>query len=670
MKNLRVRNNERPVFPKRAVVTAGMPYGNKELHFGHVGGMFVHADVYARFLRDRIGKDNVIFVSGTDCYGSPIVESYRKLKESGYTGTIEEYVTSNYESQKKTLENFEINLNLYGTSAFGESGRMHDKVSQEIFDTLYNNGYLVQMSTPQYYDDEFDVFLNGRQVIGRCPIDGCTSEKAYADECSLGHQYMPSELIDPISALSGKKPSLKEVTNWYFRLEDSNDRMRAYIDGLRKETNTRKYQLNTIDEFLKDPVIHVSRKYITDLTELEGMLPEHTTIDEEKKPSVTFVFKDLKGRDEAKATFDKLGIFFRAGKTLVPFRLSGNVDWGVKVPSRDGLDDLTFWVWPESLWAPVSFTRAYLKEKGASDDEWMNWWDSKDCTVYQFIGEDNIYFYGIAEMAMLMGLKYPFNTELDVEDVNFPHLIANRHILFMDTKASSSSEIKPPMASELLNHYSAEQLRMHFISLGLSTKSTGFKPQVYMPEEEKVGVDTVLKEGNLLTNVFNRLVRSCFYTIQKYNDCKIPSGEVSQKVLEMSEKAVIEYEKHMYNHDFHRISYVLDEFIRDMNKYWSNNIRIADKEENQELRLQTLVDSFYLVKIATVLLHPVVPSGCDRVRQYLNLSDELWNWDHIFDNIDKYVDDLSTHEVKFLEPKVDFFEKPAHQYETDEKDKE
>jgi methionyl-tRNA synthetase len=218
--------------------------------------------------------------------------------------------------------------------------------------------------------------------------------------------------------------------------------MRAYIDSLRKETNTRKYQLNTIDEFLKDPVIHVSRKYITDLTELEGMLPEHTTIDEEKKPSVTFVFKDLKGRDEAKAIFDKLGIFFRAGKTLVPFRLSGNVDWGVKVPSKDGLDNLTFWVWPESLWAPVSFTRTYLKEKGASDDEWKNWWDSKDCTVYQFIGEDNIYFYGIAEMAMLMGLKHPYNTELDVEDVNFPHLIANRHILFMDTKASSSSEIK------------------------------------------------------------------------------------------------------------------------------------------------------------------------------------------------------------------------------------
>lgn len=86
-------DKERPRFHKRAVITAGMPYGNKELHFGHVGGVFIHADTYARFLRDRIGKDNVIFVSGTDCYGSPILESYRKLKEEDkFKGTIEDYV--------------------------------------------------------------------------------------------------------------------------------------------------------------------------------------------------------------------------------------------------------------------------------------------------------------------------------------------------------------------------------------------------------------------------------------------------------------------------------------------------------------------------------------------------------------------------------------------------
>ena len=82
----------RPVAPKRAVLTGGMPYGNKDLHYGHVLGMFLYADFMARFLRDRIGADNVIFVSGTDCYGSPALETYRKRCEEGYTGTIQEMV--------------------------------------------------------------------------------------------------------------------------------------------------------------------------------------------------------------------------------------------------------------------------------------------------------------------------------------------------------------------------------------------------------------------------------------------------------------------------------------------------------------------------------------------------------------------------------------------------
>lgn len=95
--------NDRPSWPRRAIVTAGEPYGNKGLHFGHVGGVFVPADFFARFLRDRLGRENVIFTSGTDCYGSPIMESYRKLKENeGYDKSIGEYVESNHSRQAAT----------------------------------------------------------------------------------------------------------------------------------------------------------------------------------------------------------------------------------------------------------------------------------------------------------------------------------------------------------------------------------------------------------------------------------------------------------------------------------------------------------------------------------------------------------------------------------------
>ncbi|WP_040214630.1 class I tRNA ligase family protein [Clostridium polynesiense] len=651
----RLERNERPIFPKKAVITAGMPYGNKNLHFGHVGGMFIHADIFARFLRDRIGKENVIFISGTDCYGSPILESYRKLKEEGYEKTIEDYVECNHLSQKKTLEDYNISLNLFGASAIGRTGEFHNETSEEVFNTLFKNGYIKKMSALQFYDEEKKVFLNGRQVIGKCPIAGCNSHRAYAEECSLGHQYMASELINPISTLSGKKPVLKSVENWYFTLEDSMDIMNDLNEFLKKNTNRRKYELKAIEEFLKKPLIYIPRKYIDDLSELEDKFPKHETIDEEKKSFVAFIFEDLEDRDKAKEILDSLSINYTSGKTLVPFRLSGNISWGVKVPDRDELKDLTFWVWPESLWAPISFTKAYLESIGENPESWNSWWNDEDSMVYQFIGEDNIYFYSIAEMAMFIGLKIPKGEVVDVSKVKLPHIIPNKHLLFMDKKASSSSEVKPPMADELLEHYSKDQLRMHFMSLGLSSKSVGFKPQVYMQEEEKAGADPVLKEGNLLTNVFNRLIRSCFYTLQSINE-NIPKEEVSKKIIESTEKTVLEYERHMYNHDFHRISYVLDDYIREINKHWANNIK------NEELKKQVIADCFYACKVIAILVHPIAPEGCEKFKDYLNIDDELWNWDKILDPLNSYFEDGDNHKFKFLEPKVDFFEKMEHQY--------
>ena len=211
---------DRPKFPKRALITAGMPYGSKELHFGHVGGVFVHADAFARFLRDRIGKDNVIFVSGTDCYGSPIVEKYKSLTADGsFKGSILDFVQYNHDKQAQTLDDYLISPSLFAASALGESGKIHTEYSAEFFEKLAESGALIRLSTKQFYDEKYQTFLNGRQVTGRCPIEGCKSEVGYADECSLGHQYFPEELIAPVSTLSGERPILKNVENWYFDLE-------------------------------------------------------------------------------------------------------------------------------------------------------------------------------------------------------------------------------------------------------------------------------------------------------------------------------------------------------------------------------------------------------------------------------------------------------------------
>jgi methionyl-tRNA synthetase len=654
----------RPEFPKRAVVTAGMPYGNKSLHFGHIGGVFIHADTYARFLKDRIGKDNVIFVSGTDCYGSPILASYKDSVENNMTElSMEDYVLSYHEIQKNILKDYEVDLSLYGASAFGRSGEVHKEVSKAVFKDLYDKGYLKRMFSVQFYDPKEDVYLNGRQVVGKCPFEGCQSEKAYAEECSLGHQFMPSELVDPVSTLSDVKPELKEVANWYFVLDEYTEPLMKMVEKLRKEKLVRPMVLKVTDEFLKAPAIHITRKEFEKLKDLALDLKASEIEDIEKKPSVTYFFSKLDERDYARGLLDENNIRYRTGKTLVPFRLSGNIEWGVPVPEYENMDSLTFWVWPESLWAPITFLKTFLEKTGQNPEEWGKWFLDKDSKVYQFVGEDNIYFYGVAEMAMLMAhLGYGPEVK-QVDDINFPTLIANCHLLFLDSKASSSGDIKPPMADELLNFYTKDQLRMHFLSLGLSKKSVSFNPKPFDPSIKEEEKDVVLKDGNLLTNVLNRLLRSGFYTAQKYSDNKIPERKPQDNILKLVEKSVLDYEMNMYKQEFHRVMYTLDSLIRGLSKHWAKAMKEADQEDSQEKRLQVLADTFYGVKVALTLLHPIVPSSCENARQLLNLEENLWSWDLIFDPIEVHIKDKLDHTLTFIEARFDFFKKHDSQLE-------
>ena len=118
----------------------------------------------------------------------------------------------------------------------------------------------------------------------------------------------------------------------------------------------------------------------------------------------------------------------------------------------------------------------------------------------------------------------------------------------------------------------------------------------------------------------------------------------------------------MYNHDFHRISYVLDDYIREVNKHWVNGVRDADKNGDTELRKQRVADCFYACKVIAILVHPIAPDGCEMFKDYLTIGDELWSWDKILDPIASYYEDVNTHTFKFLEAKVDFFKKMDHQF--------
>ncbi|MBQ8966978.1 class I tRNA ligase family protein [Ruminococcus sp.] len=654
----------RPEFPKRAVITGGMPYGNKELHFGHVGGMFVFADTFARFLRDRIGKENVVFVGGTDCYGSPIAEGWRKKVEAGeFEGSLEDFVQRNHDKQQKTLDDYGISPDIFAASGLGRSKEIHADVTDWFIRSLHEKGQLEQISTMQFYDEKAGCFLNGRQVIGKCPVEGCTSEKGYADECDLGHQYMPENLIDPVSTLTGEKPTMRPVTNWYFKLRDYEELLKNWIEMLKKRKDVRPVVWKTIEEFLKPPVIYIKREFEEKYLSLKDTMPAHEYLEEKKKPSFTIEFKTLSDCDEACKVLANNGIRYRTGKTLVPFRLTGNIEWGVPAPVMDGVDGLTVWVWPESLWAPVSFTQTYLEQQGRSRDEWKNYWCSKESGVYQFIGQDNIYFYGIAEPAMWIAQQAAAEKTADPAEgeMQLPVIIANHHILFLDKKASSSGAVKPPMADDLLNYYTPEQLRMHWLGLGLGQRSVSFMPKPYNPDAKPDDADPVVKDGLLLSNVYNRMVRTAFYTTQKHFDGVMPSNTPSEQVLADGKKAVLDYERHMSKFAFHQCTYVLDSYIRNGSKLMAKTIK---EDTPAEELSQALADLFYMIKTAAVLLHPMAPFGTEKVREYLQVGEEMWSWEHIFEPLTYFVGE--NHKLKFLPPRTDFFTRHESQFETKE----
>jgi len=667
-----------PKFPKRAVITNGMPYGDKHLHFGHVGGCFVHSDIYARFLRDRIGAENVIYVSGTDCYGAGIEVKYDAANVGGFAGTIEDFVRENHLAQKATLDAYNISISQYAASGLPPAAARHTEMSEWVFETWYNQGYLRLDEMEQFFDEESNTFLNGRQVEGQCPITGCSSEKGYADECSLGHQYAPNELLNPRAVTTGKTPTLRSNQNWYFDLERFADDLKKRHAILKERGITRRFHLSYLEDFLKDPAILISK--VDELENLENArkkMPAHTADIKEEKKSATLTFTVLKDREAACEILREHGIRFRTGTTLTPFRLTGNVKWGIPVPEKGGVQNQTFWVWPESLWAPMSFVKTYL-DLNRPGETWEDWWFGDDTQVYQFIGEDNIYFYDIAGMGLFMALNDHAGRP---RQANLPIVIPNRHVFFGNAKASSSGKVRPPAADELLDFYTAEQLRVHFGHMSLQNNSVKFFPKAVFKQWFKdepppsdlgdiEGFDVTLAEGNLLTNVFNRLARSCFYSLQQYFIAeahaegaaigKLPVVEISAVAKEACEKLIADYEFAMYRFEFSKAIDMLDKFLRDANKAFDASMKAAKETDDTALRAATLVDAFQMVKTAAVLLHPFAPEGTERLREYLGVGESLWSWENIHQPLSFFIDE--SHSFKFLESKVDFFLKHPSQF--------
>jgi methionyl-tRNA synthetase len=326
---------------KKHLVTAALPYANGPLHIGHIAGAYLPADIYVRFLRQK-GED-VVFICGSDEHGAAIT---MRAKKEGITP--QEIVDKYHAINKKAFADFGIDFSIYHRT----SDASHHETAQAFFKVLNEKGAFELIESEQYFDEEHQQFLADRYITGTCPK--CSNENAYGDQCEkCGSALSPTDLINPVSTLSGKTPVLKSTRHWYLPMQNH-------------------------EAWLKE--------WITD-GKLDGAFQHDPTT--WRKQVVGQCLSWIDGG-------------------LAPRAMTRDLDWGVKVP-LEGADGKVLYVWLDAPIGYISATKAWAAENGA---DWNRYWQDEHTELTHFIAKDNIVFHCIIFPILLKehgGFNLPVN---------------------------------------------------------------------------------------------------------------------------------------------------------------------------------------------------------------------------------------------------------------------
>ncbi len=208
---------------KRTLITSALPYANGPVHIGHLAGVYIPADIYARYL--RLKGEEVLFIGGSDEHGVPITI---RAKKEGITP--QDVVDRYHKLIKESFEEFGIAFDIYSRT----TSATHAQMASDFFKTLYDKGEFIEKTSEQYYDEEAHQFLADRYITGECPH--CHAQGAYGDQCEkCGTSLAPTELINPKSAISGSKPVMRTTKHWYLPLDKHEAWLRQWILEQHKE---------------------------------------------------------------------------------------------------------------------------------------------------------------------------------------------------------------------------------------------------------------------------------------------------------------------------------------------------------------------------------------------------------------------------------------------------
>jgi methionyl-tRNA synthetase len=596
--------------PEKAVVTAGMPYANGPLHLGHLAGAHVPADIYARWLGLLIGRENVLFVNGTDDHGST---SEVAAMQAGKP--IRDFIDSIHTRQQSTLKRYSIGVDVYTGTSAPETFPLQKTLSDEFIKKLYKNGMLEKRKSLQWFDPKLERFLPDRYVKGKCPNPKCDNESAYSDECDrCGSQYEPSSLINPKSAISDAVPVMKETVHWWLDMWKVSDVLCTWLNT---KTEWRKPVLAEVLGTAL-PAFRFDASFEPAYKEIKAALPKHKPrYAPNKKIALQFDNKVDLGR--ARIEIEKLGAKTELCDEWAHRSITRDVSWGIPLPVELDADmaGKTLYVWPDSLIAPISFTKVALQKKGRNPDEYRQYWCNPKARVYQFLGQDNVFFYVLMQGAMWLGhqdepLRLPVEGELQMTDIfGCYHLLVNGEKM-------SKSRGNFFTGDQLLDEkgYSADQIRYFLSTLTLPEKASNFD-EAALAERNKF-------LAGPMNAAFEKPISACH---SKFGG-RVPEGTVNPKVEAETLQVVRRYVKAMGRSEYASLLGAIENYARSINSLFTQFKPHDDRFPEAERR-DALFSCFYVLKNLMIMLYPFVPETMDRLRQSLALEPSIFSLDEL-----------------------------------------
>lgn len=597
--------------PKTAVVTGGMPYANGPLHLGHLAGAMVPPDIMARYMRMLIGKENVLFVSGNDDHGSTSEVAALKANKG-----IREFIDEIHDKQLATITRYGISYDIFSGTSQPDCYPTHKELSQDFMVKLWKNKMLEKKITKQWFDPKISRFLQDRNVTGKCPNPACSNESAYSDTCEVcGTEYDPSELINPKSSLSDATPELRDTAHLWLDMTKVQNEL---VDWLKSKQNKwRKGVINQVFDTVL-PAFVFSNTHEPKYKEIKEQLPKHKSRYAPGK-KVVAQFENKADFATAQDLFKANGIEVEAMDGWAHRSITRDVTWGIPVPAEIDSDmkEKTLYVWPDSLIAPISFTKVALKNRGASADEWKRFWTHPESRVFQFLGQDNVYFYVLMQGAMWFGTQSDIHRQPVEGEFQQTDIFSVFHLM-VDGEKMSKSRGNFYSGDQLTEEmgYHADQVRYFLATLGIAEKPSNFD------------FETFKERNKFLAGPMNAAIEKPISAVHSRFDGKVPDGKLLEKAEKETMKIVQLYVKNMEKGDHITLLGQIENYARLINSFFVQYKPHDDRAEI-EGRKDALYSCFYVLKNLMIMLYPFAPQTMEKVRESLNLPESVWTLEEL-----------------------------------------